>query len=154
MPRILIVECMQEISSFNPLQSGYDHFSVQRGEELYRQASLNSAVGGALAVFRDASGVAIVPAYSARAGSAGLLSAAGWKCLSRGVRGFRGRQPRRYRRHLCLAAWRHGCRRRVGSGRIFAGPNPPVGRAADADRHLARSARHPDRSDAAPDRWT
>jgi hypothetical protein len=57
MPRILIAECMQEISSFNPLQSGYDHFSVQRGEELYRQANLNSAIGGALAVFRDASGV-------------------------------------------------------------------------------------------------
>jgi microcystin degradation protein MlrC len=82
MPRILIAECMQEISSFNPLQSGYDHFSVQRGEELYRQANLNSAIGGALAVFRDASGVAIVPAYSARAGSAGLLSAAGWQRLS------------------------------------------------------------------------
>jgi microcystin degradation protein MlrC len=82
MPRVLIAECMQEISSFNPLQSGYDHFSIQRGEELYRQANLNSAIGGALAVFRDASGVAIVPAYSARAGSAGLLSAAGWQRLS------------------------------------------------------------------------
>src|SRR5208282_5062173 len=82
MPRILIAECMQEISSFNPLQSGYDHFSVQRGEELYRQATLNSAVGGALAVFRGAPGVETVPAYSARAGSAGLLSAAGWKRLS------------------------------------------------------------------------
>ena len=34
MPRILIAECMQQISSFNPLLSGYDHFSVQRGEEL------------------------------------------------------------------------------------------------------------------------
>ena len=82
MPRILIAECMQEISSFNPLQSGYDHFSVQRGEELYRQATLNSAVGGALAVFRGAPGVTTVPAYSARAGSAGLLSAAGWNRLS------------------------------------------------------------------------
>jgi microcystin degradation protein MlrC len=82
MPRILIAECMQEISSFNPLQSGYDHFSVQRGEELYRQATLNSAVGGALTVFRGARGVETVPAYSARAGSAGLLSAAGWKRLS------------------------------------------------------------------------
>ena len=82
MPRILIAECMQEISSFNPLQSGYDHFSVQHGEELYRQATLNSAVGGALAVFRGAPGVETVPAYSARAGSAGLLSAAGWKRLA------------------------------------------------------------------------
>jgi microcystin degradation protein MlrC len=82
MSRILIVECMQEISSFNPLPSGYDDFSVQRGEELYRQANQNSAIGGALAVFRGASGVTIVPAYSACAGSAGLLSAAGWRRLS------------------------------------------------------------------------
>ena len=29
MQRILIVECMQEISSFNPLLSDYDHFAIQ-----------------------------------------------------------------------------------------------------------------------------
>ncbi|MCW3475282.1 M81 family metallopeptidase [Limobrevibacterium gyesilva] len=82
MPRILLVECMQEISSFNPLQSGYDHFAVQPGEALYRQAGLNTAMGGALEVFRGAPGVETVPAYGARAGSAGLLSRAGWARLS------------------------------------------------------------------------
>jgi microcystin degradation protein MlrC len=82
MKRILLVECMQEISSFNPLQSGYDHFAVQPGEALYRQAGLNTAMGGALEVFRGATGIETVPAYGARAGSAGLLSREGWTRLS------------------------------------------------------------------------
>ncbi|HEY2618784.1 MAG TPA: M81 family metallopeptidase [Acetobacteraceae bacterium] len=83
MQRVLIAECMQEISSFNPLLSDYDHFAVQRGDEIMRQASLNSPVGGALAVFGVAAGIEVVPAYSARAGSAGLLAARGWQQLSR-----------------------------------------------------------------------
>ena len=81
MSRILLVECMQEISSFNPMQSGYGEFSVARGDALLRQRGLNTGLGGALEVF-DAAGADLVPTYSARAGSAGLLSAAGWKQLS------------------------------------------------------------------------
>jgi microcystin degradation protein MlrC len=80
--RILIVECMQEISSFNPVPAGYENFAVQRGEEIYRQAGLNSGIGGALAEFRRAPGVETVPVYSARSGSTGLLSAEGWAHLS------------------------------------------------------------------------
>ena len=83
MRRILIVECMQEISSFNPLPSQYDDFHIERGEELYAQRGLNTAIGGALAVFEaDAAASRIVPAIGARAGSAGLLSAEGWRRLS------------------------------------------------------------------------
>ncbi len=37
MPKILIVECMQEISSFNPVPSGYENFRVERGEALLAQ---------------------------------------------------------------------------------------------------------------------
>ena len=37
MPKILIAECMQEVSSFNPLPSGYEGFHVERGEELRAQ---------------------------------------------------------------------------------------------------------------------
>ncbi len=81
MSRILLVECMQEISSFNPMQSGYGEFAVTRGEELFGQAGLNTGLGGALEIFR-AAGAELVPTYSARAGSAGLLSAEGWKRLS------------------------------------------------------------------------
>lgn len=82
--RVLIVECMQEISSFNPVPSGYESFHIERGEEMRAQAGLNVAIGGALPVFAEA-GFKPVFAIAARAGSAGLLSAAGWKKLSREV---------------------------------------------------------------------
>lgn len=82
MPKILIAECMQEISSFNPLPSDYDYFHIQRGQELFRQRGLNSGIGGALSVFEAEPGMTVVPTYGARAGSAGLLSATGWKRLS------------------------------------------------------------------------
>lgn len=82
MPRILLAECMQEISSFNPLRSEYDSFVIRRGSELLAQEGRNSSMGGALAVFRARDDVAVVPTYGARAGSAGLLSKAGWSRLS------------------------------------------------------------------------
>ena len=82
MQRILIVECMQEISSFNPRPSGYDHFTIRQGRDILRQRGLNTSVGGALEVFGAHSGIEVVPAYSARAGSAGLLSSAGWRRIS------------------------------------------------------------------------
>lgn len=83
MPKILIAECMQEISSFNPMPSGYENFAIQRGEELYAQRGLNTSVGGALAVFEARPDVTLALAMSARAGSAGLLSAEGWARLKR-----------------------------------------------------------------------
>ncbi|GAB4189760.1 MAG: M81 family metallopeptidase [Thalassobaculales bacterium] len=82
MPRILIVQCMQEISSFNPVPSEYANFAIHRGEEIFGERGRNTSMGGALAVFEATPGVELVPTYSARAGSAGLLSAAGWKRLS------------------------------------------------------------------------
>jgi microcystin degradation protein MlrC len=82
MKKILIVECMQEISSFNPVQTEYDYFEVEQGEELYRHRGRNTALGGALEVFEAAADIAVVPTIAARAGSAGLLSHAGWERLS------------------------------------------------------------------------
>ena len=82
MPRILIAECMQEISSFNPIPSDYGYFHIERGEEMLDQRGLNTAIGGALSVFEAAGDVTLVPTYGARSGSAGLLSAAGWRRLS------------------------------------------------------------------------
>jgi microcystin degradation protein MlrC len=82
MLKILIAECMQEISSFNPVPSDYSYFHIQRGEELLRQRGLNTAIGGALSVFECRSDVQMIPVYGARSGSAGLLSAAGWAQLS------------------------------------------------------------------------
>src|SRR5258706_3044145 len=75
-PRILIAECMQEISSFNPVPSQYENFRVERRNELLSQSGLNTALGGAIPVFAGA-GMEPVYTISARAGSAGLLSADG-----------------------------------------------------------------------------
>jgi microcystin degradation protein MlrC len=80
-PRILVAECMQEISSFNPVQSGYENFHIEHGAEMLAQKGLNTGLGGALAVFEE-TGMEPVLTIAARAGSAGLLSAAGWKRLS------------------------------------------------------------------------
>ena len=80
-PRILVAECMQEISSFNPLPSGYENFHIERGAQMLAQRGLNTALGGALEVFEQ-TGLEPVLAIGVRAGSAGLLSAAGWKRLS------------------------------------------------------------------------
>jgi len=82
MKRIMIVECMQEISSFNPVPSDYSYFGIQRGPEMLAQRGLNTGVGGALEVFDGTEGIEVVPVFSARSGSAGLLSAEGWARLS------------------------------------------------------------------------
>ena len=66
MPRILVVECMQEISSFNPVESAYEQFVIQRGQEVFDlQRGMNTSIGGALAVLEAAPGIELVPAYSA-----------------------------------------------------------------------------------------
>jgi len=80
--RILVAECAQEISSFNPVPSGYEDFTIQRGDDVLDQRGRNTAIGGAAEAFDAHGGVELVPAYSGRAGSAGLLSAAGWSRLS------------------------------------------------------------------------
>ena len=79
--RVLVAECMQEISSFNPLHGGYDNFHIERGEEMRAQEGLNTSLGGAFGVFR-AKGMDPVLAIGARSGSAGLLTAAAWKKLA------------------------------------------------------------------------
>jgi microcystin degradation protein MlrC len=82
MPKILILDCKQEISSFNPLQSQYDNFHVEHGDELFGHRGLNTEIGGALSVFDTRADITILPTIAARAGSAGLLSAEGWQRLS------------------------------------------------------------------------
>lgn len=83
MPRILIAECLQEVSSFNPVPSGYDLFVVHRGEEMLdTQRGLNTFVAGALGVFEATPGVEVVPTYSGRSFSAGVLSREGFERLA------------------------------------------------------------------------
>ena len=82
MARILMLDCKQEISSFNPLPSEYENFHITHGDELLSHRGLNTEIGGALSVFDAENGITVVPLIAARAGSAGLLSAEGWSRLS------------------------------------------------------------------------
>ena len=74
--RILINECKQEISSFNPVLSHYADFFVDRGADLIAyHRNVRNEVGGALTVFDRRPDVEIVGGYGARGiTSAGTLS--------------------------------------------------------------------------------
>jgi len=84
MPKILIAECKQEVSTFNPHLSVYDDFVVRRGHELldYHRVVRNE-VGGALSVFDAVPEVHLVPTYSAFfITSGGTLARAAWERLA------------------------------------------------------------------------
>lgn len=80
MTRILIAECKQEVSTFNPHHSGYDDFAVRRGEDLLRyHRGVRNEVGGALSVFDAVPSLELVPTYSAFfITSGGTLDASAW----------------------------------------------------------------------------
>jgi microcystin degradation protein MlrC len=66
MTRILIAECKQEVSTFNPHLSRYGDFGIRRSRELLDyHRTVRNEVGGALSVFDATPGVELVPAYSA-----------------------------------------------------------------------------------------
>lgn len=84
MSRILIAECKQEVSTFNPHLSGYGDFCIRRGRELldYHRAVRNE-VGGALNVLDGTSGIEVWPAYSAFfITSGGTLAQAAWERIA------------------------------------------------------------------------
>lgn len=83
MPKILMLDCKQEISSFNPLPSGFANFHIERGDEFFGHRGRNTEIGGALSVFEAQPDITLIPTIAARAGSAGLLSAEGWAKLSK-----------------------------------------------------------------------
>lgn len=72
MSRILINECKQEISSFNPVLGRYEDFATSFGQEVLDvHRGVTSEVGGAITVFEQFSEVELVPGYSARAITSG-----------------------------------------------------------------------------------
>lgn len=85
MPRILIAECKQEVSSFNPVPSRFEDFRVVRGAALLdHHRGGGEEVGGALSVFDADQRVQLVPACGASSNtSGGVLSAASFERLSR-----------------------------------------------------------------------
>ena len=84
MPRIVIAECKQEVSTFNPVPSRYEDFRVARGPAaLDYHRTVREEVGGALSVFDDAEGVDLVPALAASSNtSGGVLAAESFDRLS------------------------------------------------------------------------
>jgi microcystin degradation protein MlrC len=85
MPRIIVAECKQEVSSFNPVPSGYDDFHIARGNTLFDEhRNSGKEVGGALSVLESADDAELVPTYGAGAiTSGGILAASDFNRLSR-----------------------------------------------------------------------
>ncbi|RLT06587.1 MAG: M81 family peptidase [Planctomycetota bacterium] len=84
MPKILIAECKQEVSTFNPHFSGYGDFGIRRGRELIDyHRTVRNEIGGALTVFDAVSDVETIPAYSAFfISSGGTLAKAAWERIA------------------------------------------------------------------------
>jgi microcystin degradation protein MlrC len=82
--RILIGECKQEVSTFNPVTSTYDDFDVSFGAALLdHHRGIQSEIGGALSVFANAGDIELVPTYSARAiTSGGTLAAESFRRIA------------------------------------------------------------------------
>ncbi len=83
--KILIAECKQEVSTFNPVASRYSDFDISHGEQLLQfHRTVRSEVGGALSEFDTQHNIALVPTYGARANtSGGTLASPDWSKLSR-----------------------------------------------------------------------
>ena len=84
MPRILIAECKQEVSTFNPVPSRYDDFRIVRGEAMIDyHRTVAEEISGALSVVDQASDVELVPSVGASSiTSGGVLAADDWAKLS------------------------------------------------------------------------
>lgn len=84
MYKIIIAECKQEVSTFNPQLSGYEDFYVTRGECFLRyHRNARYEVGGALSVFEAERGVEVVPTYSALFTTAGgTLAVSAWERIA------------------------------------------------------------------------
>ena len=80
MPKILLAEGKQEVSSFNPKPSGYDDFDIAFGNEIYPiHRGGEKKLGGALSVLDARNDIETVPAYGFRAiTSGGTLAARGF----------------------------------------------------------------------------
>jgi microcystin degradation protein MlrC len=79
--RILIAECKQEVSTFNPVASTYADFEISFGEDVLNyHRGIQSEIGGALPIFAAAADIEVIPTYSARAiTSGGTLTAEGFR---------------------------------------------------------------------------
>jgi microcystin degradation protein MlrC len=84
MRRILIAECKQEVSTFNPHLSQYDDFRIRHGQELLSyHRTVRNEIGGALSVLGEFSNIELIPTYSACfITSGGTLARAAWQRIA------------------------------------------------------------------------
>jgi microcystin degradation protein MlrC len=85
MIKILIAECKQEVSTFNPHLSGYNDFGVRYGDELVNyHRTVRNEIGGALSIFDAEAEVELVPTYSAFfITSGGTLAKEAWEKIAK-----------------------------------------------------------------------
>lgn len=83
--KILVGECRQEVSSFNPAPSHLEDFIVCTGDEvLQRHRGGRQEIGGAIDIFDGHEDVKLVPTYLARSiTSAGTLAADDWQRMAK-----------------------------------------------------------------------
>jgi len=84
--RILVCECVQEVSTFNPVPSTDADFDIRTGDAFIdAQRGRETEIAGALDVFEATPGVTIAPGFGAWAySSAGTLEADGFRILADG----------------------------------------------------------------------
>lgn len=84
MPKILLAECKQEVSTFNPVISQYDDFDIDSGDDIVRlHRGLPTEMGGAIKIFDEQGNIELVPTYSARAiTSGGTLAGAAFERIA------------------------------------------------------------------------
>ena len=81
--RILIAGCSQEVSTFNPVLSTYEDFTVVFGDDVVeRSMGKNSAIAGAVGLFRADGDIEVVSSYSSGATSTGPLEHGAWERIS------------------------------------------------------------------------
>jgi microcystin degradation protein MlrC len=84
--RILVLQCVQEVSTFNPVPSTAADFDIKTGAAMTdAQRGLDTDIAGALDVLEAAPRVEAVPGFGAWAySSAGTLTADGFRTLAEG----------------------------------------------------------------------
>lgn len=72
MARIVVAECKQEVSTFNPVPSHYEDFRVARGQDVVDyHRGVREEIGGALSVFDRDANVEIVPTFATSSNTSG-----------------------------------------------------------------------------------
>ena len=131
MARILVNECKQEISSFNPALGQYEDFAVSHGEAILTlHRGIGTEIGGALQVFDEIPGIEVIGGFSARAITSGGPSPTQRSSGSRASSSMRfethGTSMRstspctEHARHSPNTTWKVICSRRRGASQASA----------------------------------